>query len=263
MTNPEKRMDPWKEALNCYEDFADEIIITGDDWPEEFTWDHIGKTFHEGFEKSTGDWVIRMDLDYFFHERSINKFKKLLNDYNEFPAVAFPQYQIFTPDRYQVKTKLCIALNKKKFPNIVLNGGGDLCAPTINGKQILNKDVPFLNIPIYQYDSVFRTKDVIAADRARFARAWYRYFNEWADRGGETPEEAFDAWYKMVSIKYKKHVHKLKDSEHPKYINDKLYSLNENQFGFNAFGLKHITKFSKFEYLKSNKNKFFDNINSK
>ena len=29
MTNPEKRMDPYKEALKCYEDFADEIIIVG------------------------------------------------------------------------------------------------------------------------------------------------------------------------------------------------------------------------------------------
>ena len=26
MTNPEERQDPWKEALNCYEDFAGEVI---------------------------------------------------------------------------------------------------------------------------------------------------------------------------------------------------------------------------------------------
>ena len=26
MTNPEERMDPWKESLKCYEDFADEGI---------------------------------------------------------------------------------------------------------------------------------------------------------------------------------------------------------------------------------------------
>ena len=66
---PDERMDPWKEALNCYKDFADEVIITGQDWPEEFTWDHIGKTFQQGLEKSSGDWCIRMDLDYFFIKR--------------------------------------------------------------------------------------------------------------------------------------------------------------------------------------------------
>ena len=29
MTNPEERMDPWKEALNCYESIADEVIVVG------------------------------------------------------------------------------------------------------------------------------------------------------------------------------------------------------------------------------------------
>lgn len=41
MTNPQERMDPFKEALNCYEDFADEVIQVGDDWPEEFSFDYI------------------------------------------------------------------------------------------------------------------------------------------------------------------------------------------------------------------------------
>ena len=45
MTNPEERGDPWKEALNCFKDYSDEIIIKGDDWPYEFKWDHIGKNF--------------------------------------------------------------------------------------------------------------------------------------------------------------------------------------------------------------------------
>ena len=36
MTDPEKRMDPWREALNCYEDFSDEVVIVGQNWPEEF-----------------------------------------------------------------------------------------------------------------------------------------------------------------------------------------------------------------------------------
>ena len=43
MTNPEERKDPWKEAIQCYEDLADELItveIVG----REFKFDHIGKT---------------------------------------------------------------------------------------------------------------------------------------------------------------------------------------------------------------------------
>ena len=42
MTNPEERNDAWQEAISCYEDIADEVIIVGDSWPEEFKFDLIG-----------------------------------------------------------------------------------------------------------------------------------------------------------------------------------------------------------------------------
>ena len=80
MTNPEERNDPWEEALNCYKDFADEVIVVGEDWPEEFLWDHIGKTFQQGLDKSNGDWAIRMDLDYFFHENDMSYIKNFLRE---------------------------------------------------------------------------------------------------------------------------------------------------------------------------------------
>lgn len=261
MTNPEKRMDPWREAMECYKDFADEVIVVGKDWPYEFKWDHIGKTFNDGFKKSSGDWVIRMDLDYFFHENSFTKIKKNLDKYNQYPAISFPQYQFFTPDRYQVKTKLCIALNKKKYPNIVLNGGGDLCQPTLDNNQIKFSDVPFVNIPIWQYDSTFRSKDIISEDRARFARAWNNYFNNWGDRGGGSPEEAFEAWYRMVTKRYKKHVNKTTINKHPKYIKESLSKLEKTQFGYDAFGLKNEIKRDFKDYIISYKNKFVDSFN--
>ena len=83
---------------------------------KEFKFDLIGKFYQKGFDKSSGDWVLRMDIDYFFHEKDIPKIRRILNKYSTSPAIAFPQYQIFTPDRYQLKTKICLALNKKKFP---------------------------------------------------------------------------------------------------------------------------------------------------
>ena len=125
-TNPEQRNDPYIEALKCYEEFADEVIITGKIGPMNFLGKKLGKTFQDGFNKVNGDWAIRMDIDYFFHEKDFKKIKEKLNKYKEYPAVSFPQYQFFTPRNYHLKTRLCIALNKKKFPDIKLNGGGDL-----------------------------------------------------------------------------------------------------------------------------------------
>ena len=98
MTNPEERMDPWKESLSCYEDFSDELVIVGEDWDYEFNWVKIGNVFQDGFDKCSGDWVIRMDLDYFFHENDLNTLRKSLNKYKGSPAITFSKHQFFTPD---------------------------------------------------------------------------------------------------------------------------------------------------------------------
>ncbi len=257
MTNPEKRNDPWAEAVECYENLGDELVIVGDDWPFDFKWDHIGKTFQKGFDQCSGDWVIRMDLDYFFKKNDMKKIRDFLLANNDAPAVAFPQYQIFTPDRYQLKTKLCLAINKRKFPDIKLNGGGDLCQPTLNGKQLFHRDVPNLNVPIYQYDSIFRTKEIISEDRARFARAWFSFFNSWDDRGGPTPELAFDAWFNMIQKRYCYHVLRLKTNDHPIFIKDRLSSIKKNQFGYDAFGLKEVIKRRPKHYFIGLKQKYY------
>jgi len=242
MTKPEERNDPWSEALECYRDLADEVIIVGEKWPDEFSFELIGEVFQEGFDKSQGDWVIHMDIDNFFHEKDIHKLKKALRKYKNEPAVSFPKYQIFTPDRFHLKAKMCIALNKKLFPNILMNGGGDICQPTIQGKLLDPTNTPYARVPIWNYDTVFRTKEIIAKDRARFARAWYRYFNDWGDRGGGSPEEAYAAWFEMIKQRYKKHIIKLKIEDHPKYIMNKLKTLSYGQFGYDGFGLKNQRK---------------------
>ena len=258
MTDPESRMDPYREALKCYEEFADEVVIVGEDWPEEFSFDYIGKKFQEGFNKSTGDWVIRMDIDTFFHEKNKDLLISTLKENSDLPGLVFPKLQIFTPDRGHLKAKMCIAFNKKKYPNIKLNGGGDMCDPTLDNVLLDQYNLPNKKIPIWNYDSVFKSKNIISKDRARFARAWNRYFNDWGNRGGPSEEEAYSAWIKMVSDRYIKHALRLKIDDHPKYIKNKLINLKDNQFGFDAFGMKGSIKPSFFEYLKSSKNKFFD-----
>ena len=94
-------------------------------------------------------------------------------------------------------------------------------------------------------------------DKAR--KKSFEYFNEWGDRGGGSPDAAFDAWFQMIQTRYKKHVNKLKISDHPKYIKEKLLDLDKNQFGFDAFGLKLTTKRDAFDYLISYKNRIIDN----
>lgn len=242
MTNPEERMDPWKEALNCYRYFADEVVIVGKEWPYEFKWDLIGKTFQEGFDKSNGDWVINMPTDMFFHENSKDKLLSALDKFNDSPAICVPKFKFFNPYRYEFKNFEILIVNKKKFPNLKFDGGLDLCLPTINNKLINYKSIPIVNIPIWNYDTTFRTKEIIAEDRARFARAWFKQFNDWGDRGGSSSNEAFEAWFKMVESRLSRHLGKVDLQLHPKFIIEKLERLNKNQFGYDCFGLLDKTK---------------------
>jgi len=238
-TDPEKRNDPYKEALDCYSDISDEVIIVGENWPIEFKWDQIGKFFQEGFNKSNGDWVLRMDIDYFFHENDIPFIKKELEKFKKYPIVSFVQHQFFTPNRYSKKSLLSVAINKKEFPNIKLNGGGDLCLPTLDSQLLDPFKFPVSKYPIYQYDSIFRTKEIISNDRARFARAWYREFQSFGNRGGGTPEEAFEAWKRMIKERLPNHIYKFDINNHPKYISSKIKNLQNDQFGYNMFGQKY------------------------
>jgi len=253
MTNPEERMDPWKEALECYNFFADEVDVVGENWPYEFNWKEIGENFQEGLSKSSGDWVGNMELDNFLHENSKDKLINAFKEHKHAPAIAVPKFKFFNPSRCEFKNFQVIFLNKKEFPNIKLNGGGDLCLATLDGILLDHKNVPIVNIPIWNYDTTFRTKEIIAQDRARFARAWFRYFNEWSDRGGETEREAYDAWFKMVAERLPKHIIKVDVNDHPVFIQKKLKSLTLNQFGYDCFGMLNNSKPSLknyYEYYK-------------
>ena len=248
MTDPDSRKDPWKEALQCYNDIADEVIVVGEDWPDEFDWSHIGKTFQEGFDKATGDWVIRMDLDYFFHENDIAKIRKMLQRFKNYPIVSFPQYQFFSKSRRSLRTLIGIAVNKSSYPKIKLDGGGDLCLPTLNNKLLDPFNNPISKYPLYQYDSFFRNKDLIASDRARFSRAWFREFGNYGDRGGPTETEAFEAWIEMIKNKINNHIYSFNPNKHPKYIKERIKNIEQDAFGSNVFGIEYPKK--NYDFIK-------------
>ena len=98
-TNPEERMDPWREALNCYENFADEVVVTGQNLKEEFEFSDIGLMFQEGFDKASGDWVVKLDIDTFLHEKDFNDLYSAMKKFNEYPAISLRKFQFFTPEQ--------------------------------------------------------------------------------------------------------------------------------------------------------------------
>ena len=250
-TNPEERMDPWKEALECYENFADEVVVTGQNLKDEFEFSDIGLMFQEGFDKAGGDWVVKMDIDTFLHEKDFNKLYSAMKKFSEYPAISLRKFQFFTPERYHMKSRMAMVVNKKKFKNIKFNGGGDGCDPTLNGILLNEKNVPVSLVPFWNYDSVFKTKEIIAKDRARFARAWKRTYGNYGDRGGPESETAFNSWINMIEERYKKHIFNMPFDNHPSFIKEKLLKLNDHQFGNDLFGIDKSIKRSFKDYLSA------------
>ena len=60
----------------------------------------------------------------------------------------------------------------------------------------------------------------------------------------------------MIIQRYKFHVNKLKIEDHPKYIKDTLSSIDKNQFGYSAFGLKDNIKRNIFHRYVGYKQKY-------
>lgn len=270
-SSPISRGDLFRQALDCYADLADEFwVVDGKPinkindgaqlkiaeyknarvlfhkWPVEFSWEFIGRQFQRGYEASTGDWVIHADLDFLFHERDFNNIHRTLKLFPEAPAVSFWKYQFYLPDRYNVKSRLVIAVNKRAFGNrIRFDSGGDLCQPSLDGLEIKPYMIPEARIPIYNYEKLTKTREQVIDDVGRMDRAYQRHFGKWLYSEDGTPESAFDGWMRMAKSRFLKPSQKIELTDHPIYIQETIKNLTPDHFGFSGFGLFEVNQYAK------------------
>jgi len=262
--NCQKITDPYIEAIKCYSELADEVIIMNGsgikkfpykslfmaninmdkiriidyEWPEEFDWKFIGEQFNRGYMACSGDWVIHADLDFFFHEKNFDEIRRSLDFYSDEPALGFLKNQFLLVDRFRIKSRLILAVNKKKFGDrIQFNSGGDLCQPSLDGKEIKVDDIRVLRIPFYNYDFCFKDKETIAYEFNRMAKARHKDFpdDNW---GYESEEKALEYFKNMMVGRFNNNDgwQKIRLQDHPKYIQEKIKNITPEQFGYNAFG---------------------------
>ena len=101
-----------KEALLCYEEISEEVVVVGGNLKEEFKWSELGKMIQEGYDKCTGDWVIHLSVDMFIHESNIKEILNSLKNLYDVPAISLPKYKFFEPRRYEVKNFETVIFNK-------------------------------------------------------------------------------------------------------------------------------------------------------
>ncbi len=251
-SNPLERQDLFFQALKSYRPLADELIVVNGGgpiakpdphlwdkmihhpWPDEFKWDFIGQQFQRGYEACTGDWVIRMDLDFILHEKDYNVIRKKLMMNPEVHAFSMTKFQFLLADRYNLKSRLDLILNKKKFgKHIQLNGGGDLCQATLHGKPL--KRVPEIGVAVWNYDFLCKTQDIVKKDIGRFARAWDQHFGD-RKLGGPDDEGAFEKFMQMQIGRFARPQQIVPLEQHPKIMQSTIKRLVPEQFGYNMWG---------------------------
>lgn len=255
------------EALQSYR-FADEVVVIGGDksdahllrsmemaglvdkyeiytWPKEFKFDFIGKQFQRGYELATGDWVIHADIDFIFHETDYQAIRQAFLANNHEPALSFWKYQFILPDRFTLKSRLTLAVNKGKYNELIkFDSGGDLCQPSFAGNELKIDIVPEARVPIYNYERLLKTEEQLKEDLGRMARAWKKQFG--VARLGYDDESAYKEFIEMQVGRFNKPHLKLKIEDHPKVMQDTIKRLKPSQFGYD--GLGHLERNS---YVKS------------
>lgn len=236
---PDLRGDHYSQSLDCYTDLADEVVtVRGEEtWPKEFNWPLIGQHFQKGYEELNTDWVIHADLDFLFHEDDFEAIRKACELNNDAPAMSFYKYQFILPDRYNLKSRLVIAVNKGKYGDrIKFDSGGDLCQPSLDGVEIKPDSVPEAKIPFYNYEKLIKTPNQVMDDVGRMDRAYKRHFGKFIYSEDGTDEGAFDGWMKMVTGRFNKPQQRISLDSHPIYIQGVLATLRKYHFGYSAFG---------------------------
>jgi len=236
-TNPIARGDLFNQSLQCYSELADEVhnIDGVDTWPHEFDWSLIGEHFQTGYETCTGDWVIHADLDFIFHENDYEAIR-MACEQTDAPALSFWKYAFISPNQYNLKSRLVLAVNKAKYGDrIRFDSGGDLCQPSLDGNEIKPDDVPEARIPFYCYEKILKTRGQVEDDVGRMARAWQRHFGEYK-LGGPDDESAYQEWYRMVVGRFNKPQENIPLTSHPKVMQETIKNLKPDQFGHSMFG---------------------------
>jgi hypothetical protein len=263
--NPTEKQYAWKEALASYSDLADEIIIVDGGKekleipsnarlihipdPEVWNWAEHPKRLNVGLLEATGDWIIKVDIDWIFHENDMKRIKQKLAWLNT-PIASFQKKTVYPFMKYLEKGTIPIAINKKDRDQIRfgkdLKEYSDLTYPIWWKGEMDSFGVPIGRLikpmdwgktgqTVWNFDYTFKTIDIAKKLFLRGSQSHKVYFGETS--WGNNEEEAFNVFIKNMKGKIKRSFD-IKDLQVlPKYIRNRIENIKPEEFGLNGWGL--------------------------
>lgn len=233
-------------------------IIQDDDtkWEKEWIYWRMGHNFNRGLQECIGDWVIKFDADYILYEKGIEKFRAdcIFGSRKEKLSIAFTRLNFIYADRFYVKSKKTLAINKTRCKELGINlkYGFDLDKwgwgfDFINSKEHKNKiyfgdmlresgNSFISSLLVYNYDYVFTTKEVVKEARKR------HWIAEMKQKDIVDNTNFFDG--RDLSWKHYKELckgnlnrpqYQIELEKHPLIIQDKIKNITKEQQGCNCF----------------------------
>ena len=272
ITNPDYWQYAWKEAIACYETFADEVIVVdgskrfdGDetyspqfelnemalcgkvkvilyDWPYEWHWSELPKHIQKGFEQCTGDVAIKMDIDYLIHEQDFYGLKKELEAIIglNFKLGNLKKFTILNKKKGYEKANLPIIVNMKYKDEIAWGVNDerktDWCFPITKDRQDEFGVWHGKQInPIYQTGYDIYNYDYFFRTEEKAEEAFWRFSKAW-NRG--TGDWSWGNTKDEALAVFKKQLYGrlknqfLKDVNHPKFIRERINNMKPEEQGF-------------------------------
>lgn len=275
ITNPIERQDKFLEALANYCELADEVVVVNGgkpisihsfdrikivdlEWPYEWNWVEYPRHLNEGLKYCTGDWVLRLDIDQFVHEKDFEELKrKLAFAPEDCQAVSMQKMSYTYAQKYYQKGATEIII--RRLPTVsfgkLIRQDTDLCFPILQTgveviyttQSIIDNKI-FYELPIgrplkayksgisyHNYDYYFRDKEVTKREFWRASRAWNRYYKNW--KFGSDEEKSFKVFCNMIKARHDKTPLEAKFEDHPKYIRKAVEAITQDRLGFNGWGI--------------------------
>jgi len=238
-------------------------VIPGDEWKEDFTWDILARNRNIGFNSCDTDWAISFDADYVFHERTQDKFIKVLDRSLKNPippmAVKMMKNNLISADRYFVKGGMPLCVNKKDYPNLKYGLSYDsrstfMIAIDVDskkngiyiGESIAERSGMILSseAEIWVYDYTFMTPEICERITARNLLAKERITAAFITRKRKKylKRDAFNFFKKFMSGRGEHSDTRVigKISHHPKWIQSKIKAMDKTMFGWDTFGFTNF-----------------------